>query len=257
MRGLQGKRVLITGAASGIGRATAIRFAEEGASVAVNYIGDPEPAEALIEELTQISDGGHVLAPADIADEDAVDSLFAGVVQALEGLDILVANAGIKISHQPHEAAIQDFDRVMAVNLRGAFLCAQAAIQYFLDMKQPGAIVTTSSIQADVPVNDDAIAYVMSKAGVTGMTRGLALRYARDGIRVNAVGPGAVMTAMNPDFTTNPMELRRMERAVPLGRVARPEEIAGVIAFLASDDASYLTGQTVFADGGLGVGRVV
>jgi glucose 1-dehydrogenase len=176
-------------------------------------------------------------------------------VQALDGLDILVNNAGIKITHQPHEAAISDYDRVMAVNLRGAFLCAQAAIQHFLDNQRPGAIVTTSSIQADTPVNDDAIAYVMSKAGITGMTRALGMRYARNGIRINAVGPGAVMTPMNPEFQTNALELRRMERAVPLGRVARPEEIASVIAFLASDEASYITGQTVFADGGLAVGR--
>ena len=255
MRGLEGKRVLITGAATGIGRATAIRFAEEGASVAVNFIGDSEPAEALIEELTRISpQGGHVLAPADVSDEDAVDSLFAGVVQAFDGIDVLVNNAGIKIVHQPHEAAIADYDRVMAVNLRGAFLCAQAAIQHFLDTSHPGAIVTTSSIQASMPVDDDAIAYVMSKAGITGMTRALALRYAREGIRINAVGPGAVLTPMNADFA-NPQELRRVERSVPLGRVARPEEIASVIAFLASDDASYITGQTVFADGGLAVGR--
>jgi glucose 1-dehydrogenase len=255
MRGLEGKRVLITGAATGIGRATAIRFAEEGASVAVNFIGDQEPAEGLIEELTRISpNGGHMLAPADISDEDAVDSLFAGVVQALEGLDILVNNAGIKIVHQPHEAAIADYDRVMAVNLRGAFLCAQAAIQHFLDTGRHGAIITTSSIQAETPVDDDAVAYVMSKAGITGMTRALALRYGRDGIRINAVGPGAVMTPMNADFA-NPTLMRRVERTVPLGRVARPEEIASVIAFLASDDASYITGQTVFADGGLAVGR--
>jgi glucose 1-dehydrogenase len=255
MRGLEGKRVLITGAATGIGRASAVRFAEEGASVAVNYIGDPEPAEALIEELTRISpDGGHVLAPADVSDEDAVDSLFAGVVQAFDRLDVLINNAGIKIVHQPHEAAIADYDRVMAVNLRGAFLCAQAAIQHFLDTGRPGAIVTTSSVQAEMPVNDDAIAYVMSKAGITGMTRALALRYARDGIRINAVGPGAVMTPMNAEFA-NPQELRRVERQTPLGRVARPEEIAGVIAFLASDDASYITGQTIFADGGMQVGR--
>jgi glucose 1-dehydrogenase len=255
MRGLKGKRVLITGAATGIGRATAIRFAEEGASVAVNFIGDPEPAEALVEELTNIfPDGGHVLAPADVSDEDAVDSLFAGVVQAFDRLDVLVANAGIKIVHQPHEASIAEYDRVMAVNLRGAFLCAQAAIQHFLDTGRPGAIVATSSVQADRPVNDDAIAYVMSKAGITGLTRALALRYARDKIRINAVGPGAIVTPMNNNFTDQ-HDLRRNERAIPLGRVGQPEEIAAVIAFLASDDASYVTGQTLYADGGLGVGR--
>ena len=256
MRGLDGKRVLITGAATGIGRATAIRFAEEGASVAVNFVGDSEPAEALIEELTRISpDGGHVLAPADVSDEDAVDSLFAGVVQAFDGLDVLVNNAGIKITHQPHEAAIGDYDAVMAVNLRGAFLCAQAAIQHFLDTGRPGTIVTTSSVQAAFPVGDDAIAYVMSKSGLTGMTRGLALRYGREGIRINAVGPGAIATPMNPEFD-NAAELRRMERMIPAGRVGDAGEIAAVIAFLASDDASYITGQTIFVDGGLMVGRV-
>ncbi len=255
MRGLKGKRVLITGAATGIGRATAIRFAEEGASVAVNYFGDPEEAEAVVERLTEIfPEGGHVLAPADVSDEDAVDSLFAGVVQAFDRLDILVNNAGIKITHQPHEAAIADYDKVMAVNLRGAFLCAQAAIQHFLDTGRPGNIVTTSSIQAEVPVDEDAVAYIMSKAGITGMTRALAKRYARDNIRVNAVGPGAIMTPMNATFV-DPAVRRRAERPVPLGRVGEPEEIASVIAFLASDDASYVTGQTVFADGGLGVAR--
>ena len=254
MRGLEGKRVLITGAATGIGRATAVRFAEEGASVAVNFVGDPEPAEALIDELGRIHpEGGHVLAPADVSDEDAVDSLFAGVVQAFDRLDILVANAGIKIVHQPHEALVADYDRVMAVNLRGAFLCAQAAIQHFLDTSRPGAIVTTSSVQAAMPVDEDAIAYVMSKAGITGMTRALALRYARDGIRINAVGPGAVLTPMNASFA-NPQELRRVERTIPFGRVAQPEEIASAIVFLASDDASYITGQTLFADGGMMIG---
>ncbi len=255
MRGLSGKRVLITGAATGIGRAAAVRFAEEGASVAVNYVGDPEPAETLVEELSEIApEGGHVLAPADIADEDAVDSLFAGVFQAFGGLDVLVNNAGIKITHPPHEAPIADFDTVVGVNLRGAFLCAQAAIQHFLDLHQPGAIVNVSSVQAAYVVDQDAATYVVSKTGVTGMTKALALRYARDGIRINAVGPGAVRTPMNPDFDDFAV-LKQMERTIPAGRVATPEEIAAAIAFLASDDASYITGTTLFVDGGMMIGR--
>jgi glucose 1-dehydrogenase len=255
MRGLRGKRVLITGAATGIGRAAAVRFAEEGASVAVNFIGDPEPAESLLDELALIGpEGRHILAPADIADEDAVDSLFAGVVEAFDGLDILVNNAGIKVVDEPHEAKIADFDRVMGVNLRGAFLCAQAAIQHFLDARRPGVIVTTSSIHQVVP-QQEAIAYMMSKAGVGGMTKTLALRYAPHGIRVNAVGPGAVMTPMNADFEEDPAILRRVERSIPMGRVGRPEEIAAAIAFLASDEASYITGQTLYVDGAIMINR--
>ena len=257
MHGIDGKRVLITSGATGIGRATALRFAHEGASVAVNFIGDPEPAETLIEELSLAHpEGSHVLAPADIADEDEVDALFADAILALGGLDVLVANAGIKIVHEPHEVLVEEYDRVMAVNLRGAFLCAQAAIQHFLDAGHAGVVVTTSSVQAEFPVEDDAVVYVMSKAGISGMTRTLALRYARHGIRVNAIAPGAVRTPMNADFERDPSLEQAVVRMIPMGRIAEPDEIAGVIAFLASDDASYITGQTLFADGGMSMGRV-
>jgi glucose 1-dehydrogenase len=256
MRGIAGKHVLITGGATGIGRATALRFAREHASVAVNFIGDPAPAESLLEELSLAHpEGNHILAPADIADEDEVDALFARVTEALGGLDILVSNAGIKVVHEPHEVLIEDFDRVMAVNLRGAFLCAQAAIQHFLDTGRAGVVVTTSSVQQVMPVEDDAVAYVMSKSGLDGMTRTLALRYARHGIRVNAVGPGAIRTPMNADFAVNPGSERAVVRMIPAGRIGAPEEIAGVIAFLASDDASYIHGQTIIVDGGMVTGR--
>ena len=255
MHGLDGKRVLITGAATGIGRATALRFAEEGASLAVNFVGDRELAVTLVDELAEINpEGTHILVPGDVADEDAVDALFARVVELLGGLDVLVNNAGIKIDSEPHETHIADFDRVMAVNMRGAFLCSQAAIQHFLDAQRPGVIISTSSMHQVVAM-PEAIAYQMSKTALGGMTTSLALRYARDGIRVVAVGPGAVMTPMNAAFEVDPSALRRAEAAIPMGRVARPEEIAGVIVFLASDDASYVTGQTWFVDGGLMLSR--
>jgi glucose 1-dehydrogenase len=248
--------VLVTGGATGIGRAASLRLAEEGASVAVNYIGDPEPAETLIEELAEACpEGEHLLAPADISDEDAVDSLFAGVVEAFGRLDILVGNAGIKVVHQPHEVLMEDYDRLMAVNLRGAFLTAQAAVQHFLDTGHPGVIVMTSSIQADFPAEETAIAYAMSKAGMTGMIKTLALRYAREGIRVNAVGPGATRTPMNAVFDHDPSSEDAVIRMIPAERIAEPEEIAAVIAFLASDEASYIHGQTIMVDGGMGIGR--
>lgn len=255
MRGLDGKRVLITGAASGIGRATALRFAEEGASVAVNFVGDAVSANLLMDELMQISpDGGHMLAPADISDEDAVDSLFAGVVQAFDGLDVLVNNAAIKMTSEPHETPIDEFDAVMAVNLRGAVLCAQAAIQQYLDAAQAGTIINVSSLQAEFAVDQDSLAYIVSKSGINALTRALALRYARDGIRINAVGPGWVPTQMVGD-TNDPQLQRRLERMIPLGRMGTPEEVAAVVAFLASDDAAFIAGQTIYVDGGAMIGR--
>jgi glucose 1-dehydrogenase len=256
MRGLIGKRVLVTGGSTGIGRATALRFAREHASVVVNFIGDSEPAESLIEELSLAHpEGSHALAPADISDEDEVDALFATAIDALGGLDVLVSNAGIKVVHEPHEATMAEFDRVMAVNFRGAFLCCQAAVQHFLDQEKPGVIVQTASVQGIMPVEDDAIAYVMSKSGLDGMIRTLALRYARHDIRVNAIAPGAVRTPMNADFERHPAIEAAVVRMIPAGRIAEPDEMAGVIAFLASDDASYIHGQTIIADGGIVAGR--
>jgi glucose 1-dehydrogenase len=258
MRGLQGKRVLITGAATGIGRAAALRFAHEHAHVAVNYVGDPEPADVLLEELQLAHpDGTHILAPADVANEDEVDKLFATVIQAFGGLDVVCANAGIKIVHEPHEVSAVEYDRLMAVNQRGAFLCAQAAIQHYLDMRHPGVIVITSSVQGVLPLEEKAVAYIMSKFSLDGMTRALALRYGREGIRINAVAPGATRTPMNADFDVNPATKAVVIEAVPMRRIGEADEIAAAIAFLASDDASYITGHTLVVDGGLICGRVV
>lgn len=257
MRGLLGKRVLITGGATGIGRGTAIRFAEEGGSVAVNYIGDPEHADTLVKELQTIHpDGHHTAIEADIADEASVHRLVNEAVDTLGGLDVLVGNAGIKIVHEPHEATMEEYDHIMGINLRGAFMSAQAAIRHFLDAGKPGSIVMISSIQAHFPAEHVAIAYVMSKSGMTGMIKTLALRYADMGIRVNGVGPGAIWTPMNADFDDDPEMVAEMIRTkIPCGWVGKPEEIASVVAFLASDDASYIHGQTILADGGMGVGR--
>lgn len=256
MRGLEGKRVLITGGAAGIGRAAAIRLADEGASVAVNDLRPSDASDSLIEDLAErCPRGDHLFLAADISDDDAVDSLFANVVETFGGLDILIGNAGIKAVHEPHEVLMEDYDRVMAVNLRGAFLTAQAAVQHFLDTGRPGVIVMTSSIQAEVPAEEIAIAYAMSKSGLTNMIKILAIRYAREGIRVNAVGPGATRTPMNAIFDEDPAAVEATSRLIPAGRIAEPEEIAAAIAFLASDEASYIHGQTLMVDGALGLGR--
>lgn len=255
MKGLTDKRILVTGGATGIGRAAAVRMAEEGAHVAVNHIGAAGEAEALVARLKAINGTGRFVAlEADISDEDAVERLFDDAAKALGGIDVLVNNAGIKALGLPHEVEMDDYDRVMGINMRGAFLCARAAIRHFLDADRKGVIVTTTSIHQVVPMPEASV-YMMSKAGLYGLTTTLALAYADRGIRVVGVGPGAIMTPMNADLAASPDAAARVEKMVPMGRIAAPEEIASVIAFLASDDASYITGQTIYADGGMMLAR--
>ncbi|MHA1554443.1 MAG: glucose 1-dehydrogenase [Alphaproteobacteria bacterium] len=251
MRGLAGKRVLVTGGATGIGKAAVERFAVEGARVVLNYVGEPGPADAVASELCALHGAGRVTtAGADVSDADAVEDLFDRAGAALGGLDIVINNAGIKSDGRAHDIDMDDFDRVMAVNLRGAFLCARAAVRHFLDQGTAGVVVTTSSIHQVVPL-PEATSYMMSKAGIGGLTTSLALTYAKDGIRVVAVGPGAIMTPMNDDLMADRAAAKQVSETIPMGRIGEPEEIASVIAFLASDEASYITGQTIYADGGL------
>jgi len=255
MRGLTGKRILVTGAATGIGRAAAVRLAGEGAHVVVNHIGTPDAATSLVAELEAIRpDGRFAAIEADVSDEAAVEGLIAGAAEALGGLDVLVGNAGIKALGLPHEVEMADYDRVMGVNMRGAFLCARAAIRHFLATDTRGVVVTTSSIHQVVPMPEASV-YMMSKSGIAGLTTTLALAYADRGIRVVGVGPGAIMTPMNADLAASREAADAVEKVIPMRRIGEPEEIAAVIAFLASDDASYITGQTIYADGGMMISR--
>lgn len=253
---LEGKNVLITGASSGIGQAIAIRFAKEGANVAINYRGGPNDAEAtevlVHEACLAVRQNGckDLIIQADISDEKQVADMFEKVLQEFGSIDILVNNAGIQKPAASHEIEMQDFDRVLNVNLRGAFLCARQAIRHFLIRGQGGVILNNSSVHEIVP-KPKYLPYSISKGGMENLTKSLALEYAAHNIRVNAVGPGAVVTPINSAWTHNPKAKMEVESHIPMGRAASPEEIASVFAFLASDDASYITGQTIFACGGL------
>lgn len=253
---LNGKKALITGAASGIGQAIAIRFAREGADVAVNYRGNRQQAEktlAMIEDARKpLGRDGYrqVLVKADVSKEDDVKAMFAEVIHSFGGLDILVNNAGIQKPCPSHELEMKDFDEVLNVNLRGAFLCAREALRHFLAENKPGVILNNSSVHEIIPKPKYA-SYSISKGGMENLTKTLALEYAGRGIRVNAVGPGAVITPINRAWIDDPKAKAVVESHIPLSRAAEAEEIAAVFAFLASDDASYITGQTVFACGGL------
>lgn len=252
---LTGKNVLITGASSGIGEAIAIRFAQEGANVAINYHSGADRAEAVRVKVQQAGaavrkSGKDLVVQADVANEDQVKRMFAKVLEALGSINVLVNNSGIQKPAPSHEVEMADFDRVLGVNLRGAFLCAREAIRHFLARGGGGVIINNSSVHEIIP-KPKYVPYSISKGGLENMTKSLALEYADQGIRVNAVGPGAIVTPINNAWINNPKARAEVESHIPMGRAGTSEEIAGVFAFLASDDATYITGQTLFACGGL------
>jgi glucose 1-dehydrogenase len=256
MPGLRGKNVLVTGGSSGIGQAIAVRFAEYGANVAINYLRAPEEAHDTEEQvhacINRVQQVGvrDVLVGGDVSREPDVVRMVAEAVEGLGGIDILVNNAGIQISRPSEELSSEDFDRVLAVNLRGSFLCAREAIRHFLAEDKGGSIVNVSSVHQLIP-KPGYLGYSASKGGMQNLTRTLALEYAARGIRVNGVGPGATVTPINRAWIDDPVKRRQVEEHIPMQRAGEADEMAGVVAFLASDQAAYITGQTVFVDGGL------
>ncbi len=192
----------------------------------------------------------HITVRADVSQEEQVVVMFKAVQEQIGPLDILINNAGFQIPGNSHEITIDQFDRVIGVNLRGAYICAREAIKQFLAANKPGVIINISSVHQEIP-KPRFIGYSVSKGGMQNLTRTLALEYAGKGIRVNAVGPGATITPINRAWVDDPDKRSMVESHIPLGRAGTSEEMAGVVAFLSSDDAAYITGQTLFVDGGL------
>jgi glucose 1-dehydrogenase len=260
MKGLQGKVAVVTGGSSGIGQAIAIRLAEEGVNVAVNYVGRPEGAEETrdaIEHGVQIcmkqmsAAGGHpILVAADVSQEDQVAEMFGRIRDEYGRIDFLINNAGIQVAADSADLSAADFDQVLAVNLRGAFLCAREAVRTFLDSGRPASIVNVSSVHQLIP-KPRFLGYSVSKGGMQNLTRTLALEYASRGVRVNAIGPGATVTPINRSWIDDPVKRAMVESHIPMRRAGGSEEMAAVAAFLCSDEAAYITGQTIFVDGGL------
>ena len=256
MRGLKGKNVLVTGGSSGIGQAIAVRFAEYGANVAINYLTTPDEARDTDEQVhacvNKVRQEGvrDVLVRGDVSKEDDVVRMVSETVAALGGLDVLVNNAGIQISRPSEELSAHDFDKVLAVNLRGSFLCAREAISRFLADEKPGVILNVSSVHQAIP-KPSYLGYSVSKGGMMNLTRTLALEYAERGIRVNGIGPGATITPINSAWIDDPVKKEQVESHIPMRRAGTADEMGGVACFLASDDAAYITGQTIFVDGGL------
>lgn len=258
MKNLKGKNVIITGAGTGIAKAIAIRFAQEGANVAVSYYNQPEKAQdtqemMLREQISlQIENYGvkHLVIQADISQEKDVIDMFSKTMENFGGVDILINNASIQADGaSSHEIDISEFDRIIAVNLRGTYICAREAIKHFLDRSHCGVIINNSSVHELIPKPYFA-AYSASKGGMENLTRTLALEYAHIGIRINSIAPGTTATPINP-WASSPEEKAKVEQHIPMRRTGTPEEMAAVVAFLASEEASYITGQTIFVDGGL------
>ena len=257
MKGLAGKNVLITGASSGIGQAIAVRLAEEGCNIAINYRKSAEEAQdtealAMQNACGQAENCGvqSLIIQGDVSSEADILSIVGTVVERFGSLDILVNNAGIQTECPSHELTAKDFDRVMAVNLRGSFLCAREIIKHCLAQAHPGIIINVSSVHEIIPRPMYA-SYSISKGGMENLTKTLALEYAARGIRVNAIAPGATITPINQDWIDHPEKKALVESHIPMARAGTAEEMAAAVAFLASDDASYITGQTLFIDGGL------
>lgn len=259
MRGLAGKVAVVTGGSSGIGQAIAVKLGQEGVDVAINYVGRPEGAEETKEAIehgvgicmTQMAESGTnpILVEADVSQTDQVEAMFGQVLERYGRIDYLVNNAGIQIAADTDLLAVEDFDKVLSVNLRGAFLCAQQALRHFLTRGE-GAIVNVSSVHQLIP-KPRFVGYSVSKGGMQNLTRSLALEYAGRGIRVNGIGPGATITPINRSWIDDPVKRQAVESHIPMRRAGDAEEMAAVTAFLFSDDAGYITGQTLFVDGGL------
>jgi NAD(P)-dependent dehydrogenase (short-subunit alcohol dehydrogenase family) len=243
---LDNKVAIITGAASGIGRATAVRFAAEGAKVVVADLAD-EAGAALAAEL------GGLYVHVNVADEDSVQAMFAASVEAYGGLDILFNNAGISPNDDDSilTTGVEAWQRVQDVNLKSVYLCCKYGIPY-MQQRGGGSIINVASFVAVMGSATSQISYTASKGGVLSMSRELGVQFARENIRVNALCPGPVNTPLLQElFAKDPERAARRLVHVPMGRFAEPEEMASAVLFLASDDSSFMTASTFLVDGGL------
>ena len=247
MSRLSGKTAIVTGAARGIGLACAERFVAEGAKVVLADIDERGAAAA-----KRLGSAARFVR-CDVGEAKDAQNLIAEAGNAFGGIDVLVNNAGIVHGVEFLELAEADFDRVLRVNLKGAFLVGQLAARRMVEAvkagKKPGAIVNMASINATVAIANQ-LPYSVSKGGLLQLTRAMALALAPHGIRVNAIGPGSIMTDILAAVATDAEAKRRILSRTPLGRIGTPEEVAAVAAFLASDEASYITGEIIYVDGG-------
>jgi glucose 1-dehydrogenase len=241
---LNGKTAVVTGAATGIGRAIAARFARDGANVVIDY------HERMPEETLREAGGKTVAVQADVSTPGDAQKLVDEAVKRYERLDIFVNNAGIEQKFPFVETPLDYWQRVVAVNLTGPFVCSQAAAKQMLRQGAGGRIINISSVHEDLPMPTNA-AYCATKGGLRMLMRTIAVELAPHKITVNNIAPGAVDTPIDPGLKQDPDAMRTLLDEIPLHRMAQPAEVAELCAFLASDEASYITGSTYVIDGGL------
>lgn len=243
---LTGKTALVTGASRGIGRAIALELATQGANIAVNYAGNEAKAEEVVKEAEKLGVKA-IKIQANVAQNDEVQAMIKSVIKEFGSLDILVNNAGVTKDNLLMRMKEEEFDQVIDINLKGVFLCTKAVTRQMMKQRA-GKIINVASI-VGVSGNPGQANYVAAKAGVIGMTKSVALELASRNVHVNAVAPGFIATDMTDALTEE--QQKAIMDLVPLAKFGQPEDVAKVVRFLASDDANYITGQTIHIDGGM------
>ena len=243
---LQGKNVLVTGASRGIGKSIALELASKGANVAVNYAGNEDRAQAVVQEIEKMGVKSFKI-QADVSQEADVKAMIKEVIKQFSTLDILVNNAGVTKDNLLMRMKEEEFNQVIDINLKGVFLCTKAVTRHMMKQRS-GKIINVASI-VGVSGNPGQANYVAAKAGVIGMTKSVAQELASRNILVNAVAPGFISTDMTDALTKEQQEA--ILSRIPLAKLGTPENVANVVRFLASDDANYITGQTIHIDGGM------
>src|SRR5262249_11256061 len=251
---LKGKVAVVTGGNSGIGKAIVLELAKQGARIVIDYVSRPEATEALEKQVAALGDQA-IGVDADVSKVAELQKLINSAVQKFGRLDIMVNNAGIETRTSVLDTTEDQYDKVLAINLKSAFFGTQLAAQQMIKQGNGGRIINISSVHEDWPMPGNT-AYCLAKGGVRMLTRTAGVELAHHNILVVGVGPGAVATPINLSTMQDPAKLAQLDAAIPLGRMARPEEIASVVGFLAGDGASYLTATTIFADGGIMQGSV-
>jgi glucose 1-dehydrogenase len=251
---LKNKVAIVTGGNSGIGQAIVLELARQGANIVIDYVAHPEAAETLERRIAGLGDQS-IAVKADVSKLVDLKRLVDAAVKRFGQLDIMVNNAGIETRTSVLDTTEDQYDKVLAVNLKSAFFGTQLAAQQMIKQGSGGRIINISSVHEDWPMPGNT-PYCLAKGGIRMLTRTAGVELARHNILVVGVGPGAVATPINLSTMQDPAKLAQLNAAIPLGRMARPEEVAAVVGFLASDGASYLTATTIFADGGIMQGSV-